>query len=396
MKRQEVALPLKPLKLSVKETPHITIEPNTTCNIKCRKCYNLNQDHVKSFEQVKCEIDLAFKKRKVETISLLGGEPTIHPDILKIIAYIKSKKVYCQLLTNGISFQGEEGDIFLDNIKKAGVDRILLHIDKGQEHVHNNIDKTVLELFNKFEKRKVFFSLSITIYNDSQGGIPGIIKKYNYFTYFDGILALMERDPIEAFSNNPSPLNILPTLANEYVTIQHALNVEPTTYIPSSIDDDHISWLMYFYYINSKTGQIFRISHQLSRFFRKIYRVFTGRQAFGITFKRPFFPFSLLISGLIECIINPRRIKKFIALLKRSDFTSAMRFHYIVIQDGPEYNKEKEKVHICYHCPDATIRNGKVTPVCIADQINPINKQIENPYFSKELYDMIYKHLEEL
>ena len=125
---------IKPLKLSNKETPHIVIEPTMECNISCRICYNLSRGHTKTLDQVKREIDLAISKRNLDTISILGGEPTLHPDLADIIAYIKSRNLHCQLLTNGILFLSDKDDTLLNKIVEAGVNRIILHVDVGQKH----------------------------------------------------------------------------------------------------------------------------------------------------------------------------------------------------------------------------------------------------------------------
>ena len=158
---------LKPQNLSVQETPHLTIEPNMTCNIKCRGCYNLYKDHVKSLDEVKAEIDIALEKRNLETITLLGGEPTLHPDLIAIISYIKSKNLICALITNGIVLLSDKEDCLLDAMIGAGLDRIVLHVDLGQAHIHEDIEATRLVLFEKMERKKIFFSLSTTIYPDA-------------------------------------------------------------------------------------------------------------------------------------------------------------------------------------------------------------------------------------
>ena len=54
---------LRPQKLSGLQTPHVTIEPNTTCNIRCKFCYAIEQPLVKTLDEVKAEIDLACSKR---------------------------------------------------------------------------------------------------------------------------------------------------------------------------------------------------------------------------------------------------------------------------------------------------------------------------------------------
>ena len=52
---------------------------------------------------------------------------------------------------------------------------------------------------------------------------------------------------------------------------------------------------------------------------------------------------------------------------------------------------------MCYHCPDATIRNGKLTPLCLADYINPMEGTTEtNSKVPEGLHDLVYNHMNEL
>lgn len=125
---------LVPQKLTGRETPHATIEPNTTCNIRCRHCYAIEQPEVKALAQVEAEIELALAKRNLDALSLLGGEPTLHPEIVEIVRFVKSKGLICMLLTNGVRFL-RGGDLaLLDALVDAGVDRFLVHIDSNEAH----------------------------------------------------------------------------------------------------------------------------------------------------------------------------------------------------------------------------------------------------------------------
>jgi hypothetical protein len=386
---------LKPLKLSVREMPHLTIETNLTCNIRCRGCYNLHKTFVKPLSQVKSEIDLALHKRNLETLTLLGGEPTLHPDLAAIIRYVKNKNVICEMLTNGVLFLQDNGERLLDEIVQAGLDRIVLHVDAGQSHIHPDINKVRHTLFNKFEKRKIFFSLSITIYPDSTGEIPSIMKEFSCYRYFDGILSILEMDsPKNFFKDYVLARN--PQLDKEYRRISKELRVEPSAYIPSSLDDDTISWLMFFYYINTKTHKTMEVSPEYNRLFRKLYRLFVGKHVFGITSSPLLFPFSFLFTCLVESILHPKKIFVMGRLIRNSRWLTDLRFHYILIQKGPEYNHEKNQIQMCYHCPDATIRNGKLTPVCAADLINPLEKDSTHRPIPMELYRTIYRHLEQI
>jgi hypothetical protein len=46
-------------------------------------------------------------------------------------------------------------------------------------------------------------------------------------------------------------------------------------------------------------------------------------------------------------------------------------------------------VEICYHCPDATIRNGVLVPVCLADWLPPPGDG------GGAIPDAVYRHLVE-
>jgi len=380
---------IQPLKFTLVETPHATIEPNRTCNLNCRSCYTLNKDYVKSLNDIKREIDLAAKKRNLETISLLGGEPTLHPQIMEIIKFIKGKKIKCQLLTNGTTLLNDRNDRFLDKLIQARVDRILLHVDIGQKHTYKDIGEVRNILFSKLEKKKVHFALSITIYEENKGEIPESVRQYSKFQFFDGILAVLARDPLHQQVHNTE-------LFDEYASIYNELILEPVAYIPSNLDDKHMSWLIYVYFINANTGNTFSVSSVIDRILRKLYRSIKGHHLFATIVNPSVYTAMYLLVGLLEIIHSPKKISAFLKLLKNSNMMRSIRFHFIVIQTPPEFNQEKNKYQICYHCPDATIRNGMLTPVCVADKVNPLNDGSQKDEIQKDLYNIVYKHLEEI
>ena len=379
----------------MRETPHLTIETNLTCNIRCRGCYNLYKTYVKPLYQIESEIDLALLKRNLETITLLGGEPTLHPRLVEIIKYVKKKKLICEMLTNGVVFLEKDGDRLLDQIVQAGLDRIVLHVDVGQSHIHEDIRKIRHALFKKFEKRRICFSLSITIYDDNKGKIPSFMKEYSRYRYFDGILSILKMDTPHNFFSNYVP-GRSPQLYGEYRSIFEELRIEPSAYIPSSLDDEQISWLMFFYYINTKTHATMEISPEYNRLFRKIYRFYAKRHVFGITSSPWLFPFSFWLTCMVELVYHPKKMFSMGRLLGKSGWLRNLRFHYILIQRGPEFDQNIGQVQMCYHCPDATIRNGKLTPVCVADLINPYSHGSAQREVHGELYRTVYSHMEQI
>jgi len=380
---------IKPLKFDLKEVPHATIEPNKTCNIKCRSCYSLDRNHVKSLDAVKKEIDLAVAKRNLETITLLGGEPTLHPDLIVIIKYIKGKKLKCQLLTNGIVFLEDSDDQLLDELAHAKIDRILLHVDIGQDHIHRDIDQIRNILFSNFEDRKIHFALSITIFEENKCSISYLVRKYAHYKYFDGILAVLARDPLHEQSFQIE-------LIDEYDCIRNQLNIEPTNYIPFHLDDRYVSWLIYFYFINANNGKSYAVSPLQDRIFRKLYRLIKGHHLFALILNPTLIKISFVLMAIIGLIRHPVHYKNVFQRFGRSRFLQSIRLHFIVIQTPPEFNSERNTYQYCYHCPDATIRNGRLTPVCIADRINPLENSNEIDELEQDLYRTAYEHLDEI
>ena len=82
---------------------HLQIYPTNKCNLNCVGCW-LYSPYLKGVDRVNLEeqLDLdiikdavdELHKGGVEEIQISGGgEPLIHPDFLKIVKYIKVKKI---------------------------------------------------------------------------------------------------------------------------------------------------------------------------------------------------------------------------------------------------------------------------------------------------------------
>ena len=219
--------------------------------------------------------------------------------------------------------------------------------------------------------------------------MPRLIKRYSSHRYFDGILAVLVKDP-------GTPMAQPIGLAEEHASLERDLGVSPSAYIPSSARDGQISWLVYQYFINALTGQALALSPTAHRVIRKIYRTVRGRHLFSIIIKPSRQRRALFFLGLLEAVIDPGRIGQIARMIRSSRLGKTVRFQFIAIQTPPSYDPEKNRYLICYHCPDATIRNGMLTPVCIADFINPLDGRPLEGELSTELYQLAYSHLGEI
>ncbi len=336
--RIENAADLVPLKFAAHEVPHAVIETNENCNRKCVMCYKRHSALVKPLHRIRAEVDAAIRLRKLETISLLGGEPTLHPDLPDVIRYIKSRGLVCQVLSNGLRLVQPGGDRLLDRLIAAGLDRIVLHVDEGQGMDRAEMEKMRDDLATLCEGRKILFGFSITLSRAHPDVIPGIMKRFASFRYFDGILATVASH-MERVLSGLDPTDGSPAVFDVYAGIRNGLGVLPSAYLPSNIDDAEIRWLTYFYYLNAATGAAFGVSPWFGRLMRKGYRVLTGRHLFAAAM-RPWLVIPWFgLTALMEILRAPGRLGDLVQLVRRSGMLSGLRFQYIVVQVAPTFNQ---------------------------------------------------------
>ncbi len=105
------------------------LEITRGCDITCEYCI---QDHVcvnnKTLEEIEFELSELMRLRKCDSMIIAGGEPLIHPDIIKIVEMVKFHQVKPVIITNGVALD----DLLLGKLKKAGLYGAILHIDSGQ------------------------------------------------------------------------------------------------------------------------------------------------------------------------------------------------------------------------------------------------------------------------
>jgi hypothetical protein len=352
------------LKFPPRDVPHITLEINRTCNMHCRCCYNIDRSWVKSFNEVAQDLDRAMTLRRIQAVTILGGEPTLHPDLPRIVALVKGRGLHCQLLTNGLRFLDPDGHALLRAVKSAGVDKILLHIDGGQAHVRGDIEAAREKLFSLMEAERVEFALSVTVYNEDRGRMSSIVRRYSRFRHFDGILAVLARDA-------KGPVAQTVELREEYAGLKAGLGLEPTAYVSSNLSDRDVRWLVYFYLADADGTRFYPFSPRLDRAFRRVFRLVTGRHLFGTNhgpaeLRRIIVPFVLF-----ETLTSPRRLASMARLFCRARSLKNVRLHFIAIQVPPELGPDGQISVICRSCPDATVRKGRLVPVCVADLVSP-------------------------
>jgi hypothetical protein len=113
---------------SKNDNPIAWLEVTDICNLHCDGCYRQRLEGHKPLDEVKEEI-LFFKRwRNPDNMSIAGGEPLVHPEILDIVAFIAENGIKPIVLTNAVKLTPE----FLRELKKAGLTGFTIHIDSHQ------------------------------------------------------------------------------------------------------------------------------------------------------------------------------------------------------------------------------------------------------------------------
>lgn len=156
------------------------LEPTSMCNLACDGCYRDNEkDSHKTLEQVRYELDVFQSKRNTDCISIAGGDPLMHPQIVEIVRDIKSRGLKPIINTNGHALTFE----LLLELKKAGVYGFTFHVDSKQGRGGKWKGKTEVELNElRYQYAKMLHdaggiacSFNSTVYEDTIQYIPELV-----------------------------------------------------------------------------------------------------------------------------------------------------------------------------------------------------------------------------
>ncbi len=114
------------------------IEVNSGCNLRCPICF-MSAGDVPAFslslDQVDRMLDrLIAMEGETEVVQISGGEPTIHPDIVEILAAVRRRPVrYVMLNTNGLRLAKD--DAFVRSLADLGI-YVYLQFDGLEARTH--------------------------------------------------------------------------------------------------------------------------------------------------------------------------------------------------------------------------------------------------------------------
>jgi len=379
---------------STNESPLGWLEVTDIRNIHCEGCYRLNRNGHKSFQPLKDEVLFLKKWRNCDSITLAGGECLLHPDIIKLIRFIKNKGMKSVIITNGIALNVN----LLKNLKEAGLTGVSFHIDstqnrpeyKGKEEI---TEDDVNELRVKYARlvksvKGLTTGFGITVDTDNLADVPRFVqwainnidvvnsisfKTYrglplsNDLQYFVGDKRIhINRDSLGYVVDSDERSKITVKSQDVYSSIKENFpSFNGHSYLGGTKDHESLKWILGSIIIN-KNKKIF------GSFGKKAIEVIeAGHHLFFGTYvinTRHRFGNSILWLGLVDKAVR----KAFFKWLKYILFNPARMFYPITtlnigIVQAPDILPDGS-INMCDGCPDLCVYEGKLINSCRLDE----------------------------
>lgn len=156
------------------------LEPTSACNLACDGCYRENvADSHKPLEVIREEIETFSRLRNADGISIAGGDPLMHPEIVGIVRMIHEKGIKPIINTNGARLTME----LLRELKRAGAFGFTFHIDSRQGRPgwknKNEIELCGLRLQYAemlAEVGGLSCAFNSTVYEDTLSSVPDLVE----------------------------------------------------------------------------------------------------------------------------------------------------------------------------------------------------------------------------
>lgn len=164
------------------------IQITSDCTFNCRFCSTKNLNVYMSLSEIKEKISQAHKNRLVPLIT--GGEPSLHPDFLLLLDYLKETNILSVIETNGIFLLNEKlFTYFLKTFKQNKSVILDILVNGFNSDLHDYLTSVNGSYFALYNVLKLLLKNEIPFYSHV------VINKVNYRYLVDIVKFLLKFRP---------------------------------------------------------------------------------------------------------------------------------------------------------------------------------------------------------
>lgn len=155
------------------------LEPTKQCNIYCDGCYSANaKGSHKTLAQIAADLDVFERYRKTDAVSIAGGDPLTHPDVVEIVRMVARRGLKPVVNTNGYAMTPS----LVRELRTAGMVGVTFHVDSRQRRPgwtgKNELELNALrQQFADMvaEVGGISCAFNSTVYEETLASVPEIV-----------------------------------------------------------------------------------------------------------------------------------------------------------------------------------------------------------------------------
>ena len=362
------------------------LEPTKKCNLACLGCYRENDPRGhKTLDEVRHDLDVFERFRTVDGVSIAGGDPLVHPEIVEIVRMVAQDGLKPIINTNGLALTEK----LLGELKDAGVAGFTFHIDskQGRPHWKKQNEIELCELRQHYAEMVaavggIGCSFNATVYEDTLAYVPElvawaqrnvkIVNTIVFIAFRSGIVGggfdyLVRGKPVD-FSSMPyaTPEQTPHELQSTDIVAEirkRFPDFAPAAYLNGTERPDTFKWLLtgalctserVYGYVGPRMMELAQVYHHLK----------TGRY---LAYTKP----TMLAHGRSILLLAP--LDKRLRGIARRYFAAAARRptrlreplrlqSVMIIQPADVYADGHQ--NMCDGCPDMTVLDGRLVWSC--------------------------------